>query len=54
MFMNKVEDFTLPHIFQVDSTGVQVNLVESRWSPGTSYFGGSPDKLLTIIHMEFT
>ena len=47
------EDFTLPHLFQVDSTGVQVHLVESRWSPGTIYFAGSPAKLLCIIHMEF-
>jgi len=48
------KDFTLPHLFQVDSTGVQVDLVESRWTPGTIYFGGSPAKLLSIIHMEFT
>ena len=25
-----------------------------HWSPGTIYFGGSPAKLLSIIHMEFT
>jgi hypothetical protein len=43
---------TLPHHFLLDSIGVQVNLVESSWSPGTIYFGGSPAKLLTIIHME--
>ena len=44
----------MPHLFQVDSAGVQVDLVESRWSPGTIYFAGSPAKLLCIIHMEFT
>ena len=25
-----------------------------RWTPGTIYFGGSPAKLLSIIHMKFT
>ena len=47
------EDFTLPHLFQVDSTGVQVDFVDSRWTPGTIYFAGGPAKLLYIIHMEF-
>ena len=47
------EDFTLPHLFQVDSTRVQVNFVDSRWTPGTNYFAGGPAKLLYIVHMEF-
>jgi hypothetical protein len=54
LFAEGIEYFTLPHLFQVDSTGLQVNLVDSRWTPGTIYFGGSPAKLLSIIHMKFT
>ena len=35
LFDDRFEYFTLPHLFQVNSTGLQVNLVESRWTPGT-------------------
>ena len=52
--MLKFEDFTLPHIFQVDSTGVQAHFADSRWTPGAFYFGGSPAKFMCIIHLEFT
>ena len=49
-----LEDFTLPHIFQVDSTGLQAHFADSRWTPGAFYFGGSPTKFMCIIHLEFT
>jgi len=49
----QMEYFTLPHLFQVDSTGVQMDFVDSRWTPGTIYVAGGPAKLLYIIHMEF-
>jgi len=52
--VGKTEYFTLPHLFQVDSTRVQVDFLESTWTPGTFYFGGSPAKFMPIIHMKFT
>jgi len=43
--MSSMEDFRLLHIFQVDSTGLHMDL----WSPCGFYLAGSPAKLLPQV-----
>ena len=43
--------FTLLHLFQVDSAGVQVDDVDSRWTPPGMYL---IDHISPGLHLEFT
>ena len=47
-----MEDFTLPHIFQMDSSGLQVDFYCSSTIFSDFFFGGNPAKFKPRAHLD--